>query len=352
MMVSTTHTHKETGIPDRPFNILFTCAGRRVELIDAFGEAMRALGLNGARIAADLTDTAPASRLADAGCLLPRVDDPGYADALSEVVSAREIRLVVPLTDLDIPLLADLAGRLGDLGCTAAVASPEAVAVCRDKEATARAVEAAGLEGVRTTSLAGFEREPFYPCFVKPRYGSGGWGAARIDSPTQLSAHVERFGRDLIVQEWMDGQEFTVDVYRQRSGRVACVVPRLRLAVRSGEVEKGVTVDDADIIEGARRLVESIDGLWGPVCCQCRRPVGRSGPGRFFEINPRLGGGCPLSIAAGADLPRYLLEEVVGRPVSGEGFRAGVLMLRYDRSVFARAERIEDLPGFDGPRFR
>jgi carbamoyl-phosphate synthase large subunit len=323
-----------------------------VELIEAFGEAMRTLGLEGLRIAADLTDTAPACRLADASCLLPRVDDPGYGEALGEVVSTHAVRLVVPLTDLDLALLADLASRLGQRGCTAAVGSAEAVAICRDKEATARAVEAAGLEGLRTASLAAFEREPFYPCFVKPRNGSGGQGAARIDTPTQLSAHVERFGGDLIVQECIDGQEFTVDVYRDRSGRVRCVVPRLRLAVRSGEVEKGVTVDDAGIIEGARRLVESIDGLWGAVCCQCRRPVGRSGPGRFFEINPRFGGGCPLSIAAGADLPRYLLEEVVGRELGAGGFRAGVLMLRYDRSVFARAGRIEDLPGYDRPRFR
>jgi carbamoyl-phosphate synthase large subunit len=231
------------------------------------------------------------------------------------------------------------------------ISEPQAVAICRNKARTAEAVSRAGLAPVRTLGLAEFRREQFYPCFIKPVDGSASIGAARVDSLAALEAHVSAFGEDLVVQEVLDGPEFTLDVYRARDGAVRCVVPRQRLQVRSGEVETGVTVDDAELIQAGQALIESIDGLWGVCCCQCIRPPGE--PPRFFEINPRFGGGAPLSIAAGADLPRYLLEEVTGREISATGsFRAKLLMSRYDEAVFREVGRIDDLPGSDRPRFR
>jgi carbamoyl-phosphate synthase large subunit len=333
------------------FNILFTCAGRRVALLDNFRDAMARLGLAGRLFAADASWTAPAYHRADVGLLAPRVDDEGYLAWLCEQVARQEIRLIVPVTDLDLLGLSQNRRRLAELGCTVMISEPQAVAICRDKARTAEAVARAGLAPVRTLSLPEFRDEPFYPCFIKPVDGSASIGAARVDSLAALEAHVGVYGENLIVQEVLAGAEFTLDVYRARGGAVRCVVPRQRLQVRSGEVETGVTVDDAELIDAGRALIESIDGLWGVCCCQCIRPAGQTP--RFFEINPRFGGGAPLSIAAGADLPRYLLEEVTGREISATGsFRAKLLMSRYDEAVFREVGRIDDLPGARRPRFR
>ena len=156
----------------------------------------------------------------------------------------------------------------------------------------------------------------------------------------------------MLVQEYVPGREYTIDVYRSREGEVKCVVPRQRLLVRSGEVEKGVTVQNEELIDSAVRLSSCLDGMWGVFCCQCRWE--NSQPPRFFEINPRFGGGAPLSIAAGANLPLYLLQEVLGQPITAKlgEFKDNLLMLRYDEAFFVDAEDPTDLPGYDTPEFR
>ena len=99
-------------------------------------------------------------------------------------------------------------------------------------------------------------------------------------------------------------------------------------------------------------LVSLMDGLWGVFCCQCRRPEGR--PPHFFEINPRFGGGAPLSIAAGADLPKYLLQEVLGLTIEAKvgEFTRNLLMLRYSDHVTKAIRDPSGLPGFDTPIFK
>jgi len=333
-------------------NILLTCGGRRVALLEAFRSAMAELGLNGRILVADATAASSAYQLADVGLLAPRTDDPSYVPWLLQAARDREVGLLVPTTDLDLLPLAENRDAFAALGCTVMIGSPEAVRLCRDKAATAELVARAGLSAVRTVELAAFRASPFYPCFAKPVHGSAGVGVGRIDSESQLRAHVAAFGEDLVLQDCLAGAEYTIDVYRGRDGQVRCIVPRQRLAVRSGEVAKGITVRDDELIDATRRLCGAIDGLWGVFCCQCRREPG--GDPWFFEINPRFGGGVPLSIAAGANLPLYLLQETLALPVTAEigAFTDKLLMLRYDRAVFAAVEDPTTLPGFDEPSFR
>jgi carbamoyl-phosphate synthase large subunit len=333
-------------------NVLFTCAGRRVELLNAFRDALDQLGLEGQLLASDATRACPAWQLADVGLTAPRVDDPGYLPWLVEAARRHEVGLLVPATDLDLLVLADNRDAFAKVGTTVHVGSPSAVRACRDKAETSRRVAAAGLAPVQTCSLEEFRDEPFWPCFVKPVSGSASRGAERIDTQADLDVHIQRFGERLIVQEVLEGAEMTIDVYRGRDGTVRCVVPRQRLAVRSGEVEKGVTVHDAELIDTTCRLSQQFDGLWGVYCCQCRRLPGLEP--RFFEINPRFGGGAPLSIAAGANLPLYLLQETLGQEVTAEigTFTDHLLMLRYDQAVYQKLDCLDDLPGLDGPSFR
>ena len=143
-----------------------------------------------------------------------------------------------------------------------------------------------------------------------------------------------------------------MDVYRSRDGEIHAIVPRQRLLVRRGEVQNGVTVRDEHLIDATRRLVEQLDGIWGAFCCQCRRAPG--GEPRFFEINPRFGGGVPLAIAAGADLPLYLLQEALGLPITSQlgAFTDRLLMVRYDDALYRQIDDITQLPGYDVPEFR
>lgn len=335
------------------FNILFTCAGRRVSLMQAFRGALGELGLNGQIIATDITNASVAFRKADMGVLTPSVTDQRYIPSLLEQVRRNNVRLLVPLTDHDLLALAQARRQFEDAGCTVAVGSEQAIALCRNKASTNDLLVRVGLPSIKTLPLEQFLDEAFYPCFIKPIRGSAGVGSAVIHNERELRDHVMAYGDRLIVQEYLSGQEYTVDMYRSRDGVVHCAVPRQRLVVRSGEVEMAVTTRDEQIIEAAKRLACMIDGLWGVFCCQCRRGQDNSEP-RFFEINPRFGGGAPLAIAAGANLPLYLLQEVLGRPVTARvgQFTDRLLMLRYDEAMFVQADDLDSLPGFRSPQIR
>lgn len=337
-------------------NILFTCAGRRVQLLEAFYSAMAKLGVKGRLLAADTTTASAAHHKADEGLLVPPVTDESYIQVLLEMVKRHDVGLLVPLTDLDLRSIAMNRQRFEELGCTTMIGSSETINRCMDKSQMNGFLTKAGLPTIRTFSLPEFLSQPFYPCFVKPPRGSASIGSGRISNPSQLHAHVATFGEDLIVQDYVTGQEYTLDVYRTRKGEVVCVVPRQRLAVRSGEVEKALTVRSEELIQAGARLARFLGDIWGVFCCQCRRSIEQAGPvTRFFEINPRFGGGAPLSIAAGADLPLYLLQEVLGLPITariGE-FKDNLLMLRYDDAVFVTLEQSPlNLPGYQTPDFR
>ncbi len=323
-------------------------------LLRAFRQSMAQLKLSGRLVATDITDTSPALCAADVGVIVPTVDKPEYAMRLLQTVKKYRVKLLVPLTDLDLLCLAHLREQFAELGCTVMIGSVDALTTCMDKSRTNAVIKQAGLAVIGTHTLKEFLQAPFYPCFIKPIRGSAGVGAAVIKNHKQLEAHVGRFSGPMLLQEYVPGQEFTIDVYRTRQGEVKCAVPRQRLVVRSGEVEKGMTVNDRTLIESAIKLSTHLGDLWGVFCCQCRRTEEGEGPPRFFEINPRFGGGAPLSIAAGANLPLYLLQEVTGRRVTAKlgAFKHHLLMLRYEEALFIKAKKVDSLPGFNTPFFR
>ena len=321
-------------------------------LLRAFRDAMARLGVTGKLVAADRTSACSAFHAADVGELTPSVGRIEYIPSLLDLVAKHRIGLVVPLTDVDLRSLGRQRQKFADAGAVVMIGEEPDVRLCRDKAKTNDLFGQAGLSTIKTVSLKEFYDEPFYPCFVKPIRGSAGIATAVINNEKELRAHVATYGDLLLVQEYVPGREYTIDIYRDRQGEVRCVVPRQRLAVRAGEVSKGITIKDEELIDTSVKLAGLLGSIWGVFCAQCRRTEG--GPPRFFEVNPRFGGGAPLSIAAGADLPLYLLQEVLGMPITAQvgEFTDRMLMLRYDDALFVQVDDCEGLPGFETPHFQ
>jgi len=331
------------------FNILFSCAGRRVAMIRAFRRALADLGLTGTLIGTDVTRSAPAVHELDVAEIIPPVSSPDYLDRLTDLVDRHAARLLVPLTDLDLLPLSRAAADLAQHGCTAAIAPEPVMQTCRDKIAFAQLVAEAGLPSIPSLTLDEFRAEPFYPCFAKPISGSAAIGTRVLRNEDELVTHVMAFGEELMLQEHISGSEYTLDVYRRRDGVVCAVVPRQRLEIRAGEVAKGITVNAPELIDAALTIIDHLPGLWGVFNLQCRRPAG--GEPRFFELNPRFGGGAPLTIAAGVDLPKMLIAELTGQSVEpriGE-FTDRLMMTRYDEAFYTQVDDPASLPGYDEP---
>jgi carbamoyl-phosphate synthase large subunit len=317
--------------------LLFTCVGRRVELLQAFRAAARRLDQPLRIVAVDSDPTAPALLCADEPHLVPRADDSGYMASLMATVTACRAQALIPTTDTDLQIISAHRAELTAAGCTALIADPPVIEICRNKLRTYDFLRQHGFDTPATFTPAQIragEARPAFPLFCKPLSGSASRRVNVVRDEFELE-YVLRRDSDLIVQELVVGQEYTLDVYVGLEGVPRCVVPRARWQVRSGEVSKGVVVKDAEIMNAGKRVVEALGkSLRGMVNLQCIvTPERRI---RFIEINPRFGGGAPMAIAAGADYPSWLIQELRGeRPeIAFDGFRHGLCMLRYDWSVF------------------
>ncbi|MET0146652.1 MAG: ATP-grasp domain-containing protein [Ilumatobacteraceae bacterium] len=316
--------------------VLISSAGRRVELLDAFRSALRDLDVDGRVVAADASWWSAARHRADDAFDVPRCDDPSYVDRFVELCERERVDLVVPTIDPELPVLAAARDRLAGVGTTVAVSSPATVAIAADKVATHRWLIGAGLPTVRQGTPDDVAADPAawpYPLVVKPRAGSAGRGVVVAAGPSSLEVAASQ--GDVVVEELAAGAEHTIDVFVDRAGGCVCAVPRRRVEVRAGEVAKAVTVRSPALQDLAASMVAALPGPFGVLTFQVF--VGAD-PDELavIELNARFGGGFPLTRQAGADYPRWMLEELLGRPSTArpDGWQHGLVMLRYDAAVF------------------
>ena len=318
--------------------VLFTCIGRRVSLLQAFQRAATRLRLSVSFCGTDTNRLSPALQLCNRPFLVEPTTHARYIGHLLSIVRENKVALLVPTVDLDLRLLADHKPQFERLGCRVLVSQPDVVDICQDKRRTFGFLTKHGFGTPKTMSvrmaLAADRRgELAWPCFLKRWDGSAGKDAAVANNRSELRFFARRIP-NAMCQEFMEGTEYTCDVYVDLHMQVRCVVPRRRIEVRSGEVSKSQIVKNAEIMAQARTLTELLQA--GPGVITLQLFVTRDGRIRFTEINPRFGGGAPLSIRAGADFPKWILQEVTGsQPRIGfDDFKDGLIMLRYDAEVW------------------
>jgi len=323
------------GAGRRRVQVLFTCAGRRVELLTAFSRAARSLGLKLGVHAADAEAHFAASCIADRVHHVPPARSADYIPTLLRIARRAKIDLLIPLLDVELLKLARARESFARVSCGAVVSSPRVVRTCRDKLAMFDFLTRSGIDTPQTWTPGEVMRRRGhrFPYFLKPRRGSASQGNFVIRNQADLTALVP-YVPDAIVQQFISGVEHTLDVYTGFDGRPRCVVPRERIEVRGGEVTKARTVKHAGIIETGVRVVEALKECVGLITIQLI--LTRDGRILVIEVNPRFGGGVPLAIQAGADFPKWLLAEWLGqRPrIRLAHFREGLIMLRYHQSFF------------------
>ena len=244
--------------------------------------------------------------------LLPRGDAPDFAEQLLALCVREGASAVLPTVDAELLPVAEHRAAFEAAGVRCIVAAPEALRACLDK---AELMALAGDAAPRTATLDdAFDASDWtFPVLAKPRSGSGGRGIRVLESEEALRREP-RTGRD-IVQTFLPGMEYSVDVYARADGQVLAAVPRERLKVDSGVAVAARTVHDEDVQRTARQLVTRL-GLTGVCNVQLRRDV--AGVPRLLEINARFPGTMAITIASGVDMPRLWLREALdGELVEG-----------------------------------
>lgn len=323
-------------------SILLSSAGRRGALVGALRDAGDMLGVDVRVVATDRSPLSAAGQLADAFHLVPSLTDSSFLPVLLEIVRAENVRAIVPTIDPELSILAEASDALAAAGCLAVVSDPATIAICGDKVASSRWIDEQGLPVPRQYETTELDQLPAdaWPLFFKPRQGSSSIGAQRVASRGEVERLVEHHGPG-VVEQLVDGPEFTMDCWVDASGSCSAVVPRRRLATRAGEVSKGITEGQPGLEELTARLVEALPGARGPITVQAM--LGTDGP-RFIEINPRFGGGYPLSHQAGATFTTALLAEALGRAAEPSWFtwKEDLVMLRYDAAAFVASSDLPD----------
>ncbi len=316
-------------------NILFTCIGRRVSLQRAFRAAAKSLGLNCSIFGTETTELSSALQLCDKAFVVKPVTHRQYIPQLLSIVKSHHIGLLVPTVDLDLKVLAENRDRFAALGCSTLVSKPSVINICQDKRKTYRFLVEHGFNTPLTLNPDEVLSKRSFngPYFMKPWDGAAGRGTAVIQNRKELAFYAGKIPNP-ICQELVSGVELTCDAYVDFDMNVRCVVPRRRLEVRAGEVSKARVVKNKRIMELTKNLVEKLGAGPGVITIQLFRTSDKKI--KFIEINPRFGGGVPLSIKAGANFPKWILQQLTGRKprIHFDGFKEGLTMLRYDAEVW------------------
>jgi carbamoyl-phosphate synthase large subunit len=299
--------------------VLFTCAGQRVDIVDAFNRA------GATTVATDVNALAPALYAAHHRELVPEVGDESYVPALRRLVSEHSVGVVIPLTDLDHVVLAEARQELGAL-----LLLPDAEVVERlgDKYLAHVLFEERGIDSPPTWLPNAVPADAPFPLLVKARQGFGSRHIYRAEDRAQLGFFLGYTPVESIVQACLAGEEFSVDVFCDLDGRCLNAIPRTMIESKGGESIKGMTVRDERLIELGRDVAEKLK-LVGPANIQCFRES--DGSHYVTDINPRFGGGFPLPLAAGGRYPELALALARGeRPEPRLGqFREGIVMTRF-----------------------
>lgn len=309
-------------------HILFTGVGRRIELLQAFRNAALVLKKELIIYGADMEGTAPALAYCDIIRKVVAMKDPRYINNLLSICVDDHIDLLIPTIDTDLLILSENKEKFEAIGTKVMISDSDKIQICRDKNNTSRFFVDCGLHAPMPVN-DWKEYKSGYPAFIKPKDGSSSINAFRVENAGELEVYARQI-EDYIVQPFVSGCEYTIDIFCDWDGEPVSIVPRERLQVRAGEVLKTRICMDKTMIEESKVLCKAFKPC-GPMTVQLIRD--EVGINWYIEINPRFGGGAPLSMKAGARSAEAILQLLFGEEVKEPEIADGAIYSRFDQSV-------------------
>lgn len=314
-------------------NILITSAGQRVSLVKEFQETLKSFFPEAKVYTTDMNPRlAPAGYVSD-GCFeVPRCTSEDYIEALLTLCLGHHIGMIVPTIDTELAILSANKDIFAKHDVIVSVSDYEFIMMCRDKRNTGEFFENHGIRVPKPID----KYHPTFPLFAKPYDGSLSTNLHYIKNAEELTEEILNDPK-LLFMEYIDKdvyKEYTIDMYYGRDHKVKCIVPRERIKIRAGEINKGYTEKDPLTNYIFERL-ESIDGCIGCICIQVFLNS-QNGDVVGIEINPRFGGGYPQTYAAGGNYAEFLIREYfLGETIDySVNWKDHLLMLRYDDAVY------------------
>jgi carbamoyl-phosphate synthase large subunit len=288
-------------------------------------KSLRMANFTGRIVATDANALSAGFYLSDSFRVVPKASDPAFYAAVTRLIAEERVDIILPTSGFDIYEYARHKVELERGGVVVAMSDVDAMTTCADKWQFY--LKTHGVFPLPQTSreLANWQ---VFPCFVKPVLGKGSRDSYRCNHAEELRFYTSQIQHP-IVQEYLPGEEYTVDVLSDLEGTPLLAVPRIRLETKEGISTKGKALKDGEI-EGLCLEMAQHLGLRGPTCMQLKRD--RAGALKFLEVNPRIGGGMMFTTLAGVNIPKLILDLIAGEDITVPDWKE-VTVLRYYEEI-------------------
>ena len=256
--------------------------------------------------------------------VIPAANDDRFIPCLLDL--AKGCDALFCTVDEELPLV---AAAKPDFDCEVFVSGRESVENCLDKLSAEKVLRGSGIASPMTWPYEEREaalRELGFPLIVKPVSGRGGTNVFKVLNSRALDAVGQLTDDRLLVQEYLRGPEFTVDVLADEHAELRKLVVRERVRTKGGVTTVGRTAGPAPFLEQVKRVLAALDLKYISMV------QFRSDPPRVMEVGPRPAGSMILSTCAGVNMPLMLLEHDNGDgPIAD--YRPDVWFYRHDGAL-------------------
>ncbi len=322
--------------------LLVTSIGKRVQLIKHLQEKFKVIGVDAGNVNC-------CRYFVNKFYKIPKAVDKNYIKELLEICKKEKVQGIIPLYEGEFYILDKNRNEFENIGTKLILSSERIIDICKDKNKTFKYFTEEGIKNPKVYEKNELDKiissndTSVYPMFIKPADGMGSSNAFKISNKKEL-IFFKDYVHNGIIQQCIEGDEYTVDALVDFKGNPVYIIPRIRIEVRSGEVVKSRTVHDEEIINTTKQVINSLNklkdennnGAIGPLTIQFFKT--KKGEMYLLEINPRFGGGVPLSFECGADYSKALYDILDNKKVSYNNQFKEITMLRFDDAVFIDGE--------------
>jgi carbamoyl-phosphate synthase large subunit len=264
--------------------------------------------------------------LCDNSYVVPQGKDPEFLESILKICDSENPDILCPNTESELLVLSRNKEKLRRKNVLPYFPEYDSVLICADKVETEKKFKEMNIPFAESFP----DGEIVYPCILKPRRGKGSQNVFKVNSHKELEFYKNQV-TECLIQEYLEGTEYSIDVYSDLDGNPFSIVPRERVSTESGISVKGTTVLDKEIIEYCEKIAKSLK-LIGPSCIQCIKNKNNI---KFIEVNTRFGGGSILSIKANPTIIPNIQRIIEGdSAIPDNTFKEGLTMLRYYKEIF------------------
>lgn len=313
-------------------NILLLSSGTRNKIVQYFRNTLEG---EGRVICTDMSSLAPSLYEADGFYLVPRMTELGYIDVILKICKDERISGVMSLIDPELSLIAENKEKFESVGTTVIGSDYVICEASLDKFKMYQWLVQHNYKCAKSyMSKETFfrdvkEKKIKYPVFVKPAKGSASIAISKVYDSDTIEL-LFNHGKDLMIQEFLEGQEIGADVYIDMiSGEVVSIFTKKKLLMRAGETDKAISFKDQKLFELIERFVYEF-GFRGQIDIDIFEVNGEY---YISEVNPRFGGGYPHAYESGVDHMKFIvnnLKGIINQKVVGKNYESGIYMMKYN----------------------